>query len=147
MRRRGPAAGLLANRAAVAMRRRVRMLRHRGFAVWCPVCGHAFDRFMDDWNRPNALCWRCGAHERHRAIALLLDRRPELLGRAHALLHFAPEWCLQQRLKRGVQRYRYLTADLDQPGVDLRLDITTMGPTVAAGEWTNGLADGLAVAS
>ena len=38
----------------------------------CPICGHNFDRFRDDWNRPNAICWRCGSHERHRALWLYL---------------------------------------------------------------------------
>ncbi len=63
----------------------------------CPVCGGRFDRFKDDWNRANALCWRCGSHERHRAQWLLLQRRPELLAGARSLLHFAPEWALRRR--------------------------------------------------
>jgi SAM-dependent methyltransferase len=105
--------------------RRVQMLRHHGRDVFCPVCDHRFDRFKDDWNRPNALCWRCGSHERHRAQWLLLERRPELLGRAGSLLHFAPEWALRRRLER-VDGLRYVTADLEQPDVDLKLDVTAI---------------------
>lgn len=111
-------------RVARGIERRMQMLRRRGRRVCCPICGHSFDRFKDDWNRPNALCWRCGSHERHRAQWLLFERRPELLSNAQALLHFAPEWALRHRLERlGV---RYVTADLEQPYVDLQLDVTAI---------------------
>jgi len=114
-----------ARRAAAAVRLRAAVIRHRGDNVCCPVCGHVFDRFKDDRNRPNALCWRCGSQERHRAQWLLFEQRPQLLGGARSLLHFAPEWCLRRRL--GVlPGLRYVTADLDGAGVDLRLDVTKL---------------------
>ena len=109
-------------RAARALRLRYRVLRHRGDVVVCPVCGHSFDRFRDDWNRPNAICWRCGAHERHRLLWLYLERHPQLLTQADSLLHFAPEWCLEQRLRR-VDGIRYVTADLDPAKGELQLDV------------------------
>lgn len=105
--------------------RRTAVFRHRGGDVFCPVCEREFDRFKDDWNRGNALCWRCGAHERHRAQWLLLKSRPDLLDDAHRMLHFAPEWCLRRRLSR-VSHLSYLTADLFQADVDLRLDISQL---------------------
>jgi SAM-dependent methyltransferase len=100
----------------------VQVLRHRGDAVQCPLCAHRFSRFRDDWNRPNVLCWRCGSHERHRAQWLLLQGRPELLRDARSLLHFAPEWAVRRRLQ-SIGHLRYVTADLFDPDVDLRLDI------------------------
>ena len=112
-------------RVARGIARRGQMLRHRGGDVLCPACGHSFDRFKDDWNRPNALCWRCGSHERHRALWLLFMRRPELLADARSLLHFAPEWAMRHRLER-LESLRYLTADLEQPDVDLKLDLTAL---------------------
>jgi len=115
-----------ATRAVAGLRMRAAVARHHGDSVCCPVCGHQFDRFKDDRNRPNALCWRCGSQERHRAQWLLLERRPQLLGRARSLLHFAPEWCLRQRL-RVLPGLRYVTADLDADGVDLPLDVTKLG--------------------
>jgi SAM-dependent methyltransferase len=118
-------AGRVAARLRAGLARRARMLRHRGDAVECPICGHRFDRFADDWNRPDAICWRCGSQERHRAQWLLLTRRPELLGGAASLLHFAPEWALAHRLRR-VPRLRYVTTDLLDDAVDLRLDITAI---------------------
>lgn len=102
------------------------MLRHRGGTVQCPLCGHGFDAFAPAWNRPDALCWRCGSHERHRAQGLLFfEARPELLAGRRALLHFAPEYCLRRRLAAGGD-YRYDTADLDPAGVDLQLDVTRL---------------------
>lgn len=114
------------SRLAAAVRVRAATVRHRGSAVRCPLCGSGFDHFKDDWNRPDALCWRCGSHERHRAQWLLLERRPELLGDARSLLHFSPEWCLRERLSRR-PGLRYVTTDLDLgQDVDLRLDVTAL---------------------
>jgi SAM-dependent methyltransferase len=122
---RSTSGGVLAQRVATAARLRARLLRHRGDAVACPICERSFDRFADDHDRAQALCWRCGAHERHRAQWLLLRSRPELLGAAGSLLHFAPEWTLRRRLSR-VDHLRYVTADLQQRDVDLHLDITAL---------------------
>lgn len=114
------------NRLRDAVRVRAVTARHRGDVVLCPVCANGFDRFKDDWNRPDALCWRCGSHERHRAQWLLFERRPELLGDARSLLHFSPEWCLRERLA-GRPDLRYVTTDLDPArDVDLRLDVTAL---------------------
>ena len=114
------------SRIAEAVRLRATVARHRGDAVHCPVCEHSFDTFKNDWNRLNALCWRCGSHERHRAQWLLLQRRPQLLRDARSLLHFSAEYCLAQRLRR-VPDLRYVTTDLDATqDADLRLDITRL---------------------
>jgi len=109
-----------------AVRVRTATARHRGSTVHCPVCDHRFDHFKDDWNRPDALCWRCGAQERHRAQWLLFERRPQLLDEARSLLHFSPEWCLRRRLA-ALPGLRYVTTDLDpQQTADLRLDVTAL---------------------
>jgi SAM-dependent methyltransferase len=109
-----------------AARLRARVARHRGSAVHCPLCEHRFDRFRDACNRPNALCWRCGSQERHRAQWLLFERRPQLLAAARSLLHLSPEWCLRRRLE-AVPGLRYVTSDLDAAqDADLRLDVTAL---------------------
>src|SRR4051812_3808922 len=115
-------------RIRTALRRRADLVRHRGTAVECPLCGGRFDRFKAAWNRPDALCWRCGAHERHRAQWLLLTERPELLGGARSLLHFAPEWTMRGRLAPGAggRGTPSPPADLDPAGVDRRLDVTAL---------------------
>jgi len=110
--------------AAVALR--ARMLANRGDAVQCPICEHRFAHFRDAWNRPAAICWRCGSHERQRALWLYLDRlHPELLRDAGGLLHFAPEWCLERMLRRRAG-LRYVTGDLDPAKAELQLDITRL---------------------
>ncbi|HWD63912.1 MAG TPA: methyltransferase domain-containing protein [Solirubrobacteraceae bacterium] len=101
------------------------MVRHRGEQVSCPLCGRSFRCFMDAWNRPDAICWRCGSHERHRALWLFLEQRPELLAGAGSLLHFAPEWALRRRFSQ-LTHLRYVTADLSDPDVDLQLDLTAL---------------------
>ena len=115
------------SRLVDAVRVRAATARHRGSTVHCAVCDNDFDRFKDDWNRPDALCWRCGAQERHRAQWLLFERRPELLDDTRSLLHFSPAWCLRRRLA-AVTGLRYVTTDFDpaQPA-DLRLDVTATG--------------------
>jgi SAM-dependent methyltransferase len=114
------------SRLAAALQVRVATARHRGSAVQCPLCAKRYDRFKDDWNRPGALCWRCGSHERHRAQWLLFERRPELLDGARSLLHLSPEWCLRRRLAER-PGLRYVTSDLDPAqDVDLRLDVTAL---------------------
>jgi SAM-dependent methyltransferase len=102
---------------------RAEMARHRGDAVYCPVCERGFDAFKDAPDVSLGLCWRCGSHARHRAQWLLFQSRPELLRDIGSLLHLAPEWTLRRRLS-GLGHLRYVTADLDQPGVDLHLDLT-----------------------
>jgi SAM-dependent methyltransferase len=101
------------------------VLARRGDTVECVVCGWRFDHFKDSTGRSDAICWRCGSHERHRAILLLLRRRPELLALSRTLLHFAPEWGLRRQLS-ALPHLHYVTADLDMPGVDLRLDLTAL---------------------
>jgi SAM-dependent methyltransferase len=104
---------------------RWRCLLHLGWSVHCPLCGWRFRHFRDDWNRGNAICWRCGSHERHRALWLFFETHIGLLEKATSLLHFAPEWCLEHRLRRR-KDLRYVTADF-LPGLgDLQLDLTRL---------------------
>lgn len=107
----------------LALRAAVR--RHRGDAVWCPICERGFDAFKPAPDVMLGLCWRCGSHERHRAQWLLWQTRPELLAEIGSLLHFAPEWALRRHLSR-LPGVRYVTADLDQPGVDLHVDLVEL---------------------
>ena len=112
------------SRVVDGLRRRATLQRERGDTVECPVCGRCFRRFKPDWNRADAVCWRCGAHERHRAVALLWRERPELLRDAGSLLHFAPEWCFRFTPRPPGQRY--VTTDLDPAKGDLPLDIRAL---------------------
>lgn len=112
-------------RVSAGLLRRYRMLLRRGTQVRCPLCEHGFTHFADDWNRPGAICWRCGSQERHRVLWLHLQANPHLLTSARSLLHFAPEWCLERRLA-ATPGLSYVTADLDPRRALLALDLTAL---------------------
>jgi SAM-dependent methyltransferase len=85
-------------------RRLVSRTVYAGHSVQCACCNSAFRRFAPMWGNPDRMCWNCGALERHREIALLIQNRPRLL--------------------LGSKPSRYVTADLDAPGVDMNFDLT-----------------------
>jgi len=108
-----------------ALARRIRRVRLRGDAVECPCCGRTWSAFAPAWNRPDAICPGCGAHERHRGLWLYLRDRLELGREPLRLLHFAPEYALRGPID-ALQGIDYVTADLDPAGVDVQLDIADM---------------------
>lgn len=73
----------------------------------CPVCGS--DRFAPYRGRANARCSNCGSKERHRFLALVLNRLPDL---AEPVFHFAPEPAIASILLKQFGR-RYRPADLE----------------------------------
>ena len=104
--------------------RRWRAAVHRGNRVECPVCGSTFRHFAHRWNTRNVECWRCGAQERHRVLWLFLaSERPELLGSARSLLHFAPEAGIERQLRRRAG-LGYVSCDLNPSVADRQIDIT-----------------------
>jgi SAM-dependent methyltransferase len=90
----------------------------------CPLCG--FVGFFKAFGSPprwDARCPACGSLERHRQLGLLLQNTP-LIRQDSVVLHFAPEDCLINLLKKpGV---RYVSADLYEKGVDLNLNIESI---------------------
>jgi SAM-dependent methyltransferase len=80
---------------------------------------------VPDWNRPDAICPGCGAHERHRALWLHLRDRAGVGEGPLRMLHLAPEHALSQRLDELPELER-VTADLDGAGVDIAADITAL---------------------
>jgi SAM-dependent methyltransferase len=110
-------------RYPAALRRRWRIARLRGRAVECPCCGGRFSAFMPVRGRADAVCPRCGAQERPRALWLFIERRTDLLARPQRLLHFAPELIFRRRFEQ-VQGLDYVSADLDSPEAMEHFDIT-----------------------
>jgi len=107
-------------------------LVHRNKAIFdCPICGYR-GPFKDKrvTNRPgtvrnNSKCPGCSATERHRMLSLMIEElfvnwNPS----TKRILHFAPETCLQPRLKELFASYA--TADLFMSGVDFKEDIQKM---------------------
>ena len=99
---------------------------YRGSGQWCPVCDQSSRRFRTGgtFPRPDARCPRCGSLERHRLAWLYLTHRTDLFDRRpKRVLHIAPEQCFEGKLKARLGD-GYLTADMLNPHVMERMDIT-----------------------
>jgi SAM-dependent methyltransferase len=105
--------------------RRYRLRHYRGDAVECPICGSTFSQFMWAWNRPRAICWSCGAAERHRALWLYLQSGADPLAGAEDVLHFSAEYPLATRLRERIGP-GYRTSELEPGRADLAIDITAI---------------------
>lgn len=73
--------------------------------------------------RSTVTCPVCLSFDRERAVYLHLKARPHMLARGTKLLHVAPERNLEVWL-RSLPEIDYVSADLDSPDVDLKLDLT-----------------------
>jgi len=88
----------------------------------CPCCGfHGKFATAGLTARIGSLCPRCRSRERHRLLAIALERDfAEIAGRR--VLHFAPEPIVKDMiLKRGPAEY--LTADIEPGRGDVQLDM------------------------
>jgi SAM-dependent methyltransferase len=99
-----------------------------GNDVECPVCGGHFRKFLGyGYNqvRPNVLCPKCLSLERHRLLWLYLKNRTDFFTARKKVLHIAPEQCFYKAFRR-MSNLTYVTADLESPLADLKLDIQHM---------------------
>lgn len=94
---------------------------YRGDRYECPCCGFKARTFLAGGvdNRENVVCPRCGSAERHRLLALYLERHMPRNGAS--VLHVAPEECLEAKL-RGPN---YVSGDIDGHGM-MRLDVQNL---------------------
>lgn len=92
----------------------------------CLVCGWEGSRFMPSGveNRPNAVCPKCEAKERHRLIWDYLSEEVTLR-KPIDLLYFAPVEGLEQNL-RNSDSTTVTTTDLSMEGVDIKASITNL---------------------
>ncbi len=101
-------------------------LIYRGHERLCPICGFHAKMFLHFGALPraDAKCPSCGALERHRLFwAYMLKVSGFIANPPSCALHIAPEWILEQKLRPLVGK-GYITADLMQADVDVRMDIT-----------------------
>lgn len=101
---------------------------------YCPVCENKvpnWQPFRRDigngksrWEPGGRLCPLCFNFERTRHVVLYL-KQFKILEANPRFLHFAPENCLEGRLRRALGA-RYVTTDLFKKGVDRKEDITRM---------------------
>lgn len=98
-----------------------------GFARWCPVCGRSSRRFRAFGGPPareEAQCVHCHSLERHRFVWLYFQSQTDLFDRREKrVLHVAPETALEPLLRARLGT-SYLTADIADPHVAVKMDIT-----------------------
>jgi len=90
----------------------------------CPVCNGKFRKFLPYGiiSRPNVLCPKCLSLERHRLIWIFLKSHTSFFSDNIKLLHVAPEQCFRKFFRKQ-KNLEYITADLESPIADVKLDI------------------------
>lgn len=94
----------------------------------CPVCAGRFRKFLPyGYNkvRKGVLCPRCFSLERHRLLWLFLQHRTDFFTAPLKVLHIAPEQCFYSRFRK-LKNLTYITADLNSPLADVKLDVQDM---------------------
>lgn len=107
--------------------------RIAGSKLQCNVCGYQCNRFMsDDW-LPYSICPSCRSYIRHRLVWAVFDNIPgfskEDLLQDKTILHFAPEPCLQSRLKKISKGYKcadLLTEEYAYDHLDYQMGLENM---------------------
>ena len=97
---------------------------YKGNRVICPICDSRFSTFFPYGRvtRENALCTNCLSLERHRFLYLFLRDVKKIFNKKIKILHIAPEICFIEKFKKN-KNFRYLTADLESPLADIKMDI------------------------
>lgn len=90
---------------------------------YCPVCQTGLSRFKEvEWK--DTRCVFCDSDTRQRLAWSFFWQRTKLFdGKQKRMLHVAPEPQFAERLSKLIG-HGYVAADLLNPGVDVRLDIT-----------------------
>ncbi len=94
--------------------------KYSGQGAQCPICGWTGKQFhpyllQPLWVRSSAVCPKCGALERHRALYVFYSHiftESEIKGKK--ILHFAPESCL--KIFFSPMQIEYITSDYKGPG-------------------------------
>ncbi len=101
-----------------------RKIIYVGNKRFCPVCKKSSRRFVRLRSRREAICAYCLSLERHRFVWYYLKEKSNLLIKPNLkMLHIAPEPALEKLFKLCIGA-GYLTADLFNPNVMVKMDIT-----------------------
>ena len=102
---------------------------YRGHTVSCPVCEKSYKTFLPygygKGIRDNRLCPGCLTLERHRLLWMYLKNKTNLFTDNLKFLHIAPEQPFYKRFRK-MKNLEYITADLESPIADVKLDIQDM---------------------
>lgn len=91
-----------------------------------PIDGRTYRKMLpygyEGRQRENALAPASLSLERHRLLWLYLKEETDFFTAPHKMLHVAPEQCFYGRFRK-MKNLDYLTADLDSPIADVKMDI------------------------
>lgn len=91
-----------------------------------PIDGRTYKKMLpygyEGRQRENALAPATLSLERHRLLWLYLQQETDFFTKEHQVLHVAPEQCFYGRFRK-MKNLDYLTADLDSPIADVKMDI------------------------
>ncbi|MDD3052486.1 MAG: methyltransferase domain-containing protein [Candidatus Cloacimonetes bacterium] len=101
---------------------------YRGGSYYCPICKGSFRKFLPygakNW-RDGRLCPGCLSLERHRLLWLYIEKKTDILVENQKILHIAPEQCFYKVFRKS-HNLKYITADLESPLADVKMDIIHM---------------------
>lgn len=108
-------------RLSKMMGRTINGVRLKGDAVFCPCCERSAREFVQ-----RDICAFCESRPRQRFLWLYLQ---DLLSGGGKILHFAPEECLQSRLRK-IKGIMYVSADIRSVAADHNVDLNSPAETV-----------------
>lgn len=98
----------------------------KGRTFYCPVCQNHVSKFFAWGFHPNIWCHVCTSFDRHRFAWLFFERKTNLFdGQPRIMLHVAPEPAFERKFKQ-VSNLEYITADIMDPHVTVRMDVTNI---------------------
>lgn len=101
-------------------------LFYRGDRFEDPIDGRKYRKLLPygykGRQRENALAPASLSLERHRLLWLYLKENTDFFSKSQSMLHIAPEQCFYGRFRK-MENLDYLTADLDSPIADVKMDI------------------------
>lgn len=101
-------------------------LFYKGNRFEDPIDGRTYRKLLPygykGRQRENALAPASLSLERHRLLWLYLKQRTDFFTTSKSMLHVAPEQCFYGRFRK-MKNLDYLTADLDSPIADVKMDI------------------------
>lgn len=101
-------------------------LFYRGQKFQDPIDGRNYRKLLPygykGRQRENALAPASLSLERHRLLWLYLQKQTDFFTKKQVMLHVAPEQCFYGRFRK-MKNLDYLTADLDSPIADVKMDI------------------------
>lgn len=93
----------------------------------CPICNGNFRKLLPYGNKgaENRLCPKCLSLERHRLLWLFLINKTDIFNQNMKFLHIAPEQPFIKKFRKQAN-WAYITADLESPLADVKMDINKM---------------------